>query len=595
MAGQILNTKIPPSYRRPGVFTTFVLGDVGAAQPQNRVLLWALMGPGATCTPNTAFLPTGIKDVRDRCGGAGSMAARMYAAARSDARYRGAEIYVMPLVNSVGGTKAKHLVKIMAEPVAGVLGTNLAATAGRSFGLFFSGRGSWIAYRSGATFAEIAAAMYAELQKRSDLPGTVTLVGDTLEFEDLNPGEHGNDMPLVAILDPGSGVAVSCGTVTFAGTTTAIGTATAKLNVKRTTAAIASGDDEDNSAVKLRDAINADGFCVTAAVASPATGVLTLFHRSGRPVHRLDVTLTGATGQTVTKQLGVLGVGVPAISAAITRLSADKRGYEHVPFFLDAANVGSLAAHIIAENETPKEKPVGMHLCVPYSLQDLSEANLPDATTPKLTSDWLFSAGIWTGGNVSALEMASRMGALVASAGDPQSNFNGSTFVGSEESPLGVPHEADWLTDEEVNQAISVYKMSPITVSDSGQNQLEYSGTTYKSIGTADQKAEKVSYRRTLQWCRIDLRTDALRTFANKSIKAHGEPRTERGITTERVRTFAFRKMTEWDNADRFDGAQFYKDALKVAILESPTRINLEMPFVPLADLNQISNVGVVS
>ena len=593
MAGQAINTKIPPSYKRPGVYTTFVLGDPGGAQPQNRVLVWAYLRPGASATPNTAFLPSGITEVRNTCGGPGCMAARMYSAAKSDPRYRGAEVWVMPIAAPSGGTKAKHLVKIMAEPLAGVLQTNTTASAARTLGLFFSGRGSWISDRAGMTFVEIAAALHAELSKRSDLPGQMTLVGDTIEFEDLDPGEHGNDMPVVVWLESGSGVAVSCGTITFAGTTTAVGTVTAKLNARRTTAAIASGDDEDNSAVKVRDALNVDGFCVYGAVASPATGVLTLFYRSGRPVHRLDFTLTGGTGQTLTKQLGVVGVGVPTLTAALSRLSADKRGYEHAIFFTDTSNVGALAAHLIVENETPKEKPVGLHLCLPGSLTDVAEVNLPDATTPKLTSDILFSAGFWPGGPVSAFEMAARMAALVASAGDPQTNFNGSRFMGSELSPLGTPHEADWATDEEVNQAISVYKLSPITVDEGGYNVLEYSGTTYKSIGTADQKAEKVSYRRTLQWCRLDLRISANDVFKGKSIKLHGEPRTDRGVTPAGVRSFVFRKMTEWDAADRFDGAEFYRDAIKVAVLEGPTRINVEMPFVPLGDLNQLTNVGV--
>lgn len=593
MTGTAINTKIPPSYKRPGIYTTIILGDPGGSVANNRVLIWALVGAGLPATPNVPFLPSSIADVQGKCGGASAMAAHAYAAASSDPRYRGAEKWVMPLLEPSGGTKAKHLITFMAAPVAGVLGTNTTASSGGTVGIWFASRGIVFSFKRGDTFAAIATAAGAALATRQDLPVKITVTGALIEAEDIYKGEHGNDMPTVVTITEGSGVAASCGTVTFAGTTSAIGSVTAKLNAQRLTNAIASGDGEDDTAPALAAALNSDGYCVSGAVASPATGVLTLFYRNDRPVHRLAFSLTGATGQTVAVALGVLGVGIPTLTSAISRLSANKKAFEHSVFFTDATSWSALAAHIIAEAETPKEKGQGVYGALIGNLQDVADSTLADLTTPKLYTDYRFALLWQQGAMVRGFELAARAAALVASSSSAGTNFNGERFVGSELAPMGVPNEADWPMDDEVNTSIATYKLAPITVDDGGYNILERSSNTYKSVGTADQKAEKWSFRRTIDKCRADVRLRFGKLFGKKNIKAHGEPRTERAIKPANVKTAGYELMVEWDNQDLFDGAAAYKDALQVAILEAPTRINFELPLVPLADLDQITTVGV--
>jgi hypothetical protein len=55
-----------------------------------------------------------------------------------------------------------------------------------------------------------------------------------------------------------------------------------------------------------------------------------------------------------------------------------------------------------------------------------------------------------------------------------------------------------------------------------------------------------------------------------------------------------YRWIKRLDDADLFDGAEAKRDAIKAAIIVSPTRIDVNVPFSPLADLNIIAVQGIV-
>mgnify|MGYP001206626652 CR=1 FL=1 len=125
--------------------------------------------------------------------------------------------------------------------------------------------------------------------------------------------------------------------------------------------------------------------------------------------------------------------------------------------------------------------------------------------------------------------------------------------------------------------------------------QVLLSRTTYSPIGFNDRKLIKWSCILTLDYYRLDLKAYLFGLFGqDKKIKKNSESRTSYSVTTQRVKNAVYTKMVDWDDRDLYDGAKGAREAIQAGVLEAPTRINVALPMIPPADLDQLSVVGLV-
>ena len=592
------NANLPPGYKRPGVFFSYRIGDTGATIPNRRVLLFGYVPAGAPAVLNTPTLALSQDQVSALSAGSKYMLPRAYAAAKSHLPAGvGAEFWIVPMLEPVGGAKATHLIKFMAAPVGGVLGANTTANVSVQCRIRFSGKGTTFQISQGDTFAQMATKALAALSQLPDLPVNITITGgDTLVCEDWHAGEHGNDMPvLVEFSNTDAGVAASPGIVTLSGgPATGPGTFTVSATVKSAQVPYVAPNTEATVTPKMAAKLNGDSYSVSAAVASTPTAVLTLFYRNERPLHRISA-VCASGGLTATAAVGTRGSGTPTLTSALQTLAADTQSYKcWSPFWTDVSNWGSLAAHIIGQNETPIEKNQVVFGSLSLSLTDVAALDLAGNTTPALASSPLFFL-IWEqGAAVCAWELGARCAAMVAAEDFQSRNFNDRQLQGNDAMPLPVPHRADRSTPDDENTAITTLHLAPLHVDEAGFNAVVRSSTTYESRGSIDEKLEKWSAILCIHYYRRDLKAYLGQIFAGKSIKKYGKPRTVNSVSPAGVKTAVYQKMLEWDAADLFDGAEQLRDAVMAGVIVSPTRIDVSLPLRPLADLDQLAVEGVV-
>lgn len=591
------NPNLPPGYKRPGVFFSYRIGDTGATVPNRRVLLFGYVPSGAPAVLNTPFLALSKDQVDSLASGPQYMLPRAYAAAKSQLPAGvGAEIWCVPLPAPSGGVKAIHRITFLAAPVAGVLGSNTTAKTAVQCRIRFSGIGTTFQIAQGDTFAQMATKALAALQLLPDLPLSVTISGgDTLLCEDWHAGEHGNDMPiLVEFSNTDAGVAASPGTVTVSGPATGAGTFTVRGTVKSAQVSYINAEVDATVAARMVAKLNSDSYSVAAATASPATGVVTLFYRNERPLHRVSASTSGA-GITVASALGTSGSGTPSLTSALTTLAADSQSYKcWAPFWVDLSNWGTLAAHLIGQNETPIEKNQVAIASLSLSLTDVATLDLAANTSPALTASPLFFPVWEQGAAVCAWELGARVAAMVAAETFQAENFNDRQLKGTDAAPLPVPHRADRSTPDDENTAITSLHLAPIHVDAEGYNAIVRSSTSYKATGSIDEKLEKWSAILAIHYYRQDLKAYLQKTFPGRNIKRFGKPRTVKSVSPAGVKTAVYQKMLEWDAADLYDGAEQLRDAVMAGVLVSPTRIDVALPLRPPADLDQLSVEGIV-
>lgn len=592
------NPNLPPGYKRPGVFFSYKVGDSGSTVPNRRVLLFGYVPSGAPAVLNAPVLGLSQDQVNSLCSGPQYMLARAYAAAKSHLPAGvGAEFWLLPMLAPSGGAKAQHRITFMAAPVAGVLGSNTAARTSVQCRIRFSGKGTTFQISIGDTFAQIATKALAALQLVPDLPVNVSISGgDTIVAEDWHAGEHGNDMPvLVEFSNTEAAVAASPGTVTLSGgPATAAGTFTVKATVKSAQVAYATADTEAVITPKMAAKLNSDSYSVSGAVASPATAVLTLFYRNERPLHRISATCA-LGGLSAALAAGTLGSGTPTLTSPLATLTADTQSYKcWAPFWTDVTNWSALASHIIGQNETPIEKNQVVFGSLSLSLTDAATLDLAANTTPLLTSSPLFFLLWEQGAAVCAWELGARAAAMVAAEDFQSRNFNDRPLLGNDAMPLPTPHRADRSMPDDENTAIVSLHLAPVHVDEAGNNAMVRSSTTYRALGSTDQKLEKWSSILCIHYFRQDLKAYLGLLFGSKSIKRYGKPRTVNSVSPQGVKTAVYQKMLEWDAADLFDGAEQLRDAVMAGVLVSPTRIDVALPIRTLGDLDQLSTEGIV-
>ena len=591
-------TALPAGLVEPGVYVSIRTdGDAGLSDTNTRCLLWGYMSPGGTGVPNQPHKALSQEDV-DAAFRPYSMLSHAYAAAKAQIPV-GAEVWLLPLLEPAGGTAQAVTVEFTGEPTAGVLSSATTAAAADSVWVSYRGRGAWTGIRAGDTWATIAAAVKASLEAVESFPATIGISTAALTFTARHKGAYDDGAVEVSFASRGaSGVAAKIGTVTFAGAATVatsgsftltMGAKVAQVTVIDTGTAAASG-------TALVNKLLSDSYPVRAAQPSSPTGTVTLFYVSGRPVRPLAVTgqLSGVTVQTAAVATGTAGGGNPTLTSALQNLAGDDAAVFKAwsLFWTSAGEWSSTATHVEAQEAVPLMKGQVAIGCSTASYATVQAADLPNATTPKLTATSRYSV-LWaqSAGNA-GWELSARLAAAVAAEADPGRNWNGFTFAGSDAAPIVPIHPADRPSTDERNGAIAL-RHCPVTVGSSGNMTLTWGGNTYRPRGMTDKKLAKLSARLTLDYMRQTLAAYLSATFAGKSVKAAGQPRTNRAVTPRDVEAAVFRWAKLLDDRDLYDGAEAHRDAIMAGIVVSPTRIDVQIPFALLADLDIIAATGV--
>lgn len=587
---------LPAGDRVPGVYTSFDRNtDPGGIAPNNRLLLWGIVPPAAPCTLNTPFLVTGgSRQVEQQCTSYAQLT-RQYKAAKSALPAGvGAEVWCIPVLEPSGGVKAIHPITFIAKPTydgtkGWILGTNTKALADTQCELDIAGQLVRFRIPADTNITALGALAEAACDAVTDLVVDASSNNALLTLTDKLKGEHGNDLPIrVTFSNPAAGLAASPGTVTLATDANADGTITLTADDLDAAAAITSGDTPAQAAAKLRDAVNGDAFPLRAALADPATGVVTLFYTDDAHTHRLSVT-DNVGGMTTTGAFGTAGSGTPTLTTALQKLTGGNLAYKAWCFpGTDVSNLGAIATHIIAQDATPIEKGQTVHFGVSGRLPAAVSSGLTDGTSPKLFSSELFVVHHQPGAVVRAAELAARAAAIVAAETFQARNFNGRRLMGNETMPLGTPHRMHWPTRDQLNTAIGTFCYSPIVVDSGGYNAILRSTTTFKSAGPIQDKLTKWSGALVPIYFRGSLRVRLSAKFKEKNLKQYSEPQTNEAASLKGIKSEIFSLVKEWDAQDLFDGAEGVKDAIRVGVKVTPTRVNVDMPFRNVSDLDQI-------
>lgn len=588
--------------REPGVsVNVYESGDVGLSLPNQKSLIWGYMQTGGTGVPNEVVRGLS-QDAVDMLFKPTSMISQAYAAAKAAAPL--GDVYLMPLLEPSGGTAQVVTITIAAAPSNGVLGSNTTANTADTCYIRQRGRGVAVGFKAGDDFATIATAIETAWNLLEAPPSAISRSTATLSLTAPHKGAFDNGGVEVTFASKGaSGVAAICGTVTFSGTAgvAASGSYTLTMGAKSAQATIGDTFTAAQSATALVNKFLAGSYPVRAAQPSSPSGVVSLFYVDGRPIRPTDFsgTLSGVTTQTATLAKGTAGAGVPTLTDALSHLGASDTAYKAWScFWLSTTEAGATASHI--EAETASDQGAKGQVAIfasTASLSALLAADLVESTTPKLSATsryvplWAQSAGC------AGWELSARLAAAVGAATDPGSNWNSYGFTSTDAAPLAGIHPADQPSRDERNQAIAA-GYPPVNVSErTGNLYLVWGGTARKIKSAADKKRAKLSDILTQDYLRADLAVTLDAAFRAKKLKV-GAPRTERTVTVDDVKSVCFRWLVRLEAVDLVDDPERVRDAIIVrrnATGTDPTRLDVNVPWELLADLDIISAVGVVS
>ena len=589
---------LPAGLYEPGVYVTVRTdGDVGLSAPNNRCLLIGYMATGGTGVPDAPYRALSQTDV-DANFRSYSQLAHMYAAAKAQVPI-GAEVYCVGLLEPSGGTAQVLNVEITGEPSAGVLSAATTAAAADTLTIKYRGRGVSVSFKAGDSFEAIATAFKTAWDAIENAPAVCGRSTAALTFTARHKGLYDDGALEVSFASKGaSGVAAKLGTITFANAASVATTGGATLTMMSKTASIDIVDTGTAAAsgTALVNKLLTAAYPVRAAQPGTPTGVVTLFYANGRPIRPLAVSiaLSGVTVQTATAAVGTAGAGVPTLTTALGNLGASEDAYRAWALsYTSTTELSATATHIEAESGVAEgSKGQVAVFCLTNSAAAMSAANIPTATTPRLDSSARY-APCWaqSAGNA-GWELAARYAAAVAAEAYVARNFNGLELIGSDEAPIVPIHPLDRPTRDERNQAIGL-RHSPVSVNGNGNMAVIWAGTSYKPKGFKDAKLRKLSTRLTLDYYIYDLANTLTSQFAGKKIKTSSPARTGNSTTPAAVEEAVYRWTQNLDDADLFDGAEAKRDAIRAAVVVSPTRIDVNVPFCPPADLDIVAVTGV--
>jgi len=585
---------LPAGQKLPGISTQVNLNGAGlTASPNNKVLLWHYVGAGSPADLYTARQVISQAQVDALCK-SWSPLAHMFAAAVSQLPQGiGAEFWIVPLAEPSSGSVRSCKVKILGKPVSGVVSSATTASAADTLTFSYRGRSSVkVGVSVGDTWAAIAAKLNTAINAVASFPVTSTVATDTVTVVERVKGAFDPGAVQIDFENQEASLcAASPGTLTFASAATASGTCSLKLGVGLVSYSITNADTAIASAAGLSTAIRADAFQCDSAVPGTADGSIVLYYRNSRPYRPVSASLSGVTGQTLTVACDTPGTGTAAITTALTRLSSDETAFKAWGVsFDDTSNLSAVVSHVEAtEAAGTYEKGQMVFLAQCNSATDASTANLPDATSPKMTATSRYVVLHQAGSPQASWELAARVATEVAATSFPAQNFNGVKLRTNEVTPLGVPSKPDRSTRTECNTLIGAYKLAPIVVDSSGSNAVLRSNSTYAAQGAADEMAEKWSWRISTDYIRQSIRVFLSSRFGNKSLKRYGTARTSRVVTLEGVRSALVEVLKRIDDEDVYDDIDSLKAAVLAGVKVGPNQIDLAAPLRVVSDIDQIA------
>lgn len=594
----VVTANLPPGLAEPGVYVTYLFGgDIGLSTPNQRALIFGYMTAGYPGRPDEPISVVSAEQV-EALFGPKSMLAHAFAAAKAQ-QSLGWEAVLVPLLEPSGGTASSISVEFIAEPVDGVLQAATAAAAADTVYVLLRGRGVAVGFKKGASFEEIATDVKTAWDQLYDAPAKCTRSGAALTFEANHKGDFDNGAIEVTFATSGlAGVAAKMGTMTVAGAAGAAGTVTLKANKSTLTLDVGNGDTAVATGTAIRKKLNSTAFAVRAAEPSTATGTVTLLYVSRRPVRPLTVssTETGITGQTVADSVGTAGAGVPTLGSALANLAAQDDAYKVWSLFQrTATELGTVASHIEAQAAAPIQKDQIVLFCTVQSFSAMATSNVPTATTPRLDATPRY-VPLWAQCAPNAeWELVARYAAAIAAEPYVARNWNFLVLKGTPSAPLVSIAVADRPSVEERNAAIATYGHAPVTTSASGNLTITWGGNCYKAKGFKDAKLRKVSSMLTLGYYRADLRLYLDSLYRGKKIKTLSPARTANAVEPSSIEASVYRWCARLDDADLFDGAEQKRDAIRAAVVVSPNRVDINVPFSDPADLDQLAVTGVVN
>jgi len=579
---------LPAGLKEPGFYVSVRTdGDVGLASPTQRCLIFGYMSTGGTYAPNVPVRALSQAEV-DAGARSYSMLAHAFAAAKAKIPV-GAEIWLVPLIAPSGGTAQVLNVEIIGEPSAGVLSSGTAATAADTVTVRYRGRGVSVGIVKDATYATIATDIKTAWDALDNPPATCGRSGAALTFTAQHKGAFDDGALEVTFTSNGaSGVAAKLGTMTVSNAAGGDGTVVITMGAKTATVNVTSGDAATATGTGIVNKLLSDTYPIRAAQPASPTGTVTLLYCNNRPVRPLSIssTETGISTQAVADSVGTAGAGNPTLTAALANLSQiDDAWTAWALFFRTATELGSIATHVEARAVPPLSLGQVVVFGVTSSLASVSNVNIPEATTPKLSATSRYTP-IWAQSAPNAeFELAAQLACAIGAETYVARNWNGFEFDGSDSAPIGLIHPQDRPTIDERNTAIGL-RHAPVTVNSNGKLAITWGGNCYKAKGFADQKLTKISGQRQIDYYVFSLSEYLRQRFSGKKIKANGEPRTVNAVSLKSVQAAVVRWMKSLDDADLFDGWETFRNAVLAAIVVSPTRIDINVPFVPLADFD---------
>lgn len=587
---------LSPGIREPGFYVSVDLsGDLGVAQSAGRCLIFGYKGAGGVYPSDAPIRALSQSEVDVGCQ-PWSQLSHAYAAARAQIPI-GAEVWLMPIDPPASGTAQVLNVEFVGEPVAGVLSSATVAAAADTCTLRYRNRGASFGITAGMTWAQIATAGAAALNAISSFPLVASTSGAVLILthrqKGLGTGAIDDGALEVTFTSRGvSGIAAKLGTLTVSGTAGSTGTCVISMGAKSASIAVTSGDVATATGTAITNTLNGTSYPVRAAQPSSPTGTVTILAVNNRPVRPLTVTSTetGISPQAVADAMGTLAAGTANITAALANLAQiDEAWTAWALPFADATNLGAVATHIEAREAPPLSLGQVAIFGITDSLAAVTSANVVASTTPPLTATARY-VPIWAQSCTSApFELTSRLACAVGAEPYVGRSWNGFVFSGSDDAPIGRIPMADRPTVDERNAAIGLH-VCPVTMGSSGLT-MTWGGTAFKSKGFRDKKLEKLSGRRQLDWQGQSLAAYLAQLFAGKKIRANGEPRTTNAVSLKGVQNAVVRWARTLSDQDLMDWDDSFVDAVLAGIVVSPTRIDINVPFIPLADFD----IGAVS
>lgn len=580
--GVYKNPDLSIAYQRPGVYTYQSRQGAPPVADNRRVLFLSYKTAAGALDADTARRVYN-EDDGVLGAGKGSHLVRLYRAFNSWVK-EGAEVHFLP-VTTPSGTARTRLLKVMAAPNGAALdAVTTAAAAATTLWVWVSGYLAAVQVAVGDTWEVIAANLEAELLKIEDfLPCTVARSTDTITLTMRHAAEASHDIPIrVRVGNATSKLGVSCGTLTLATNADADTTQSTGHTLLVTTqvAQYAPGNAETaaNAAAGFITAINATrAYPVSAAQTGPSA-VIRLFHRNDRDVNEITAsTLDGA--QTLTLACGAVAAGAPNLSAALASLTAMPAFRLIVTDLIDTTTLGTLSSHIEQQANGSGSGQKGQELIF-VSTKRLSTAGaIPTGTSPALTASPRYFMGWCPGHPHQALEISARMAAEIVNNLDyPPRNYAGHVLGTSGGVPFLLPDEAVRPSDSDINAAMASYYMTPLVVNGSNMLAIESGRTTAKPSATLDGDYRWWGVQLADDFVRDDLAVSIPGIIKDKSLKAHGEPRTNNTIKPDGVRGAVYDRMLYYESLDIFDGAEGMRNALRAEQNEQPSRVDVEMP-----------------